>query len=129
MKNTRAKVLVKALDLMRPKSTRAAWAWRQRDKVSSAWLLANPGPDTTLTSGEFREAATTNLCLPSPACAGGVSKTVQGQKKIDKYGDTIQATPLCGDHWRRRHDLLVQLVDRSCMWVGVAAEREAEPGA
>ena len=124
VENTRAKVLVKALDLVRPKSTRAAWAWRQRDKVSSAWLLAIPGPDTTLTSAEFREAAATNLCLPSPACAGRVGETVKGQKKIDKYGDNIQATPLCGDHWRRRHDLLVQFVDRSCMWAGVPAERE-----
>ena len=69
VENTRAKVLEKALGLVRPKSTRAAWAWRQRDKVSSAWLLAIPGPDTTLTSAEFREAAATNLCLPSPACA------------------------------------------------------------
>ena len=124
VENTRAKVLAKALDLVRPKSTRAAWAWRQRDKVSSAWLLAIPGPDTTLSSAEFREAAAANLCLPSPACAGRIGETVKGQKRIDKYGDTIQATPLCGDHWRRRHDLLVQFVDRSCMWAGVPAERE-----
>jgi hypothetical protein len=115
---------VKALELVRPKSTRAAWAWRQRDKVSSAWLLAIPGPDTTLNSAAFREAAATNLCLPSPACAGRVGETVRGQKKIDKFGDNIQSSPLCGDHWRRRHDLLVQFADRSCMWAGVAAERE-----
>ena len=63
VENTRAKVLAKALDLVRPKSTRAAWAWRQRNKVSSAWLLAIPGPDTTLSSAEFREAAAANLCL------------------------------------------------------------------
>ena len=124
IENTRAKVLAKALDLVRPKSTRAAWAWRQRDKVSSAWLLAIPGPDTTLNGAEFREAAATSLCLPSPACTGRVGETVRGQRKIDKYGDNIQATPLCGDHWRRRHDLLVQFVDRSCMWAGVPAERE-----
>ena len=36
VENTRAKVLEKALSLVRPKTTRAAWAWGQRDKVSSA---------------------------------------------------------------------------------------------
>ena len=78
----------------------------------------HPGPDTTLTSAEFREAAATNLCLPSPACIGKVGETVRRQKKVDKYRDNIQSSPLCGDHWRRRHDLLVQFVDRSCMWAG-----------
>ena len=69
---TRAKVLAKTLELIRPTSTRAAWAWRQRDKVSSAWLLACPGTDTRLTNKEFAEAAAANLCLPSPACAARV---------------------------------------------------------
>ena len=120
----RAKVLEKALALVRPKTTRAAWAWRQRDKVSSAWLLAIPGPDTTLTCPEFAEAAAANLCLPSPACVGRVGETVKGQIKVDIHGDNIQSTQLKGDHWRRRHDLLVQWVDRSCMWAGVPCERE-----
>ena len=80
--------------------------------MSSAWLLAIPGPDTTLNSAEFREAAATNLCLPSPACAGRVGETVRGQK-IYEYGNNIQSAPFCGDHWRRRHDLLVQFVDRT----------------
>ena len=44
VENNRAKVLTKGLELVRPKSNRAAWAWRQRDKVSSAWLLAILGP-------------------------------------------------------------------------------------
>ena len=37
--NTRAKVLKKALTMVRPKSTRAAWAWCKRDKISSLWVL------------------------------------------------------------------------------------------
>ena len=70
--NLRAKVLEKALSLVRPKATRAAWAWKQRDKVSSAWLLANPGHGTSLNSAEFAEAAAANICLASPACSGRV---------------------------------------------------------
>ena len=86
--------------------------------------MAIPGPDTTLTSAEFAEAAAANLCLPSPACMGRVGETVKGNTKIDQHGDNIQATALQGDHWRRRHDMLVQFVDRSCMWAGVPCERE-----
>jgi len=124
MECTRAKVLVKALDLVRPRSTRAAWAWRQRDKVSSAWLLACPGTDTSLTSAEFAEAAAANLCLPSPACMGRVGETVKGRVKLDPHGDNLQATNTGGDHYRRRHNMLVQWINRACMWAGVPAEME-----
>ena len=121
---TRARILAKALDLVRPTSTRAAWAWRQRDKVSSAWLLACPGTDTRMSSREFTEAAAANLCLPSPACAARVGETVKGRVKIDPYGDNVQANTLRGDHWRQRHTMLVQFIHRACMWAGVAAEME-----
>ena len=79
---------------------------------------------STLTNAEFAEAAAASLCLPSPACVGRVGETVKGQVKVDQYGDEIQATALKGDHWRRRHDMIVQFVDRSCMWAGVPCERE-----
>ena len=121
---SRAKVLAKALELVRPKSTRAAWAWKQRDKVSSAWLLACPGTDTKLSSKEFTEAAASNLCLHSPACASRVGEIVKGRVNIDPYGDNIQATCLRGDHWRTRHNWLVQFIHRACMWAGVPAEME-----
>ena len=76
--NVRAKVLAKLLQEVRPKSTRAAWSWRQRDKVSSAWILAIPAPDTMLTNAEFAEAAANHLCLPSPACRGMVGEPIKG---------------------------------------------------
>ena len=68
--NVRAKVLDKLLLEVRPRSTREAWSWRQRDKVSLAWILAILAPDTMLTNAEFSEAAANHLCLPSPACRG-----------------------------------------------------------
>ena len=64
---------------VRPKSTRAAWGWRQRDKVSCAWLLAMPGGATALSNAEFSEAAASNLCLPSPACRGRIGELVRGR--------------------------------------------------
>ena len=86
--------------------------------------LACPGTDTRLTNKEFAEAAAANLCLPSPACAARVGETINGRVKVDLHGDNLQATPLRGDHWRTRHNFLVQFVHRACMWAGVPAEME-----
>ena len=44
--------------------------------------------------------------------------------KIDIHGDNIQATGLVGDHWRKRHDSLVQLTHRMCLWASVPVEME-----
>ena len=62
----KALLLSKALALYQPRKARPVLAWKQRDKISSAWLLALPGADSSLTNAEFSEAAAANLCLPSP---------------------------------------------------------------
>ena len=124
LENLRAKVLGKVLKKVRPKSTREAWAWRQRDKVSSAWVLAIPGYQSTLTSAEFSLAAATNLCIPPPVCLEREGETIKGNVTIDCHGDRIQATCIEGDHWRRRHDLLVQLTHQMCLWAGVSCDME-----
>ena len=121
---TRAQLLTKALSLYLPKKARPAWAWKQRDKISSSWLLALPGADSTLSNAEFAEAAATSLCLPSPACMGRVGETVKGRKVIDQYGDQVQATALPGDHWRQRHDQLKHVLHRLCIWAGLPCEIE-----
>ena len=120
----RANVLGKALDEVRPKSTRAAWAWRQMDKVSSAWRLALPGHDTQLDNSEFSEAAATALCLPSPACTGRLGEVVRRQIRVDPHGDNIQSSPLPGDHWRTRHNRILRLIHQLCMWSGLQSEME-----
>ena len=65
-------LLAKSLEENQPKKDRPVWAWKQRDKISSSWLLALPGPDSSFSNAEFSEAAATNLVLPSPACIGRV---------------------------------------------------------
>ena len=122
--NTRAKVLEKALTLVRPKSTRAAWALRQRDKISSSWVLALRSADTALSNAEFAEAAASSLCLPSPACQGRFGEPVKGRVKINEYGDNVQATALRGDHWRTRHDAMLHLLYSLCQWSGLKATVE-----
>ena len=109
---------------VRPRSTRAAWAWRQRDRVSSAWPQAIPGPDTSLSNAEFSEAAASNLVLPSPSCKDRVGEVIRGRVKLDLYGDNLQSTALPGDHWRTRHDGFLRMVKRQCLWAGVHCDLE-----
>ena len=124
LENLRSKVLGRALEEVRPRSTRAVLAWRQQDKVSSAWRLALPGGETNLSNAEFAEAAATNLCLPSPACHGRVGEPIRGRATIDTHGDNIQASPLSGDHWRQRHNMILHLLHNMCSWAGVQCSLE-----
>ena len=77
MENMQVKVLEKALSQVRPKSTREAWSWRQRDKVASAWTLAMPTGATYLSDAEFSEACASSLCVASPACQGRVGEPIR----------------------------------------------------
>ena len=58
-----AKLLSKALSLPKSNKSRAVLSWKQRDKISSSWLLALPGGDSSLSNAEFSEAAAANLCM------------------------------------------------------------------
>ena len=106
------------------RSNRPVWAWMQRDKCSSAWLQALPGPDSSLTSAEFAEAGAAALQLPSPACLEKLGQTVRGRQVVDLYGEVVQATALPGDHWRKRHDKFKMMVHRLCVWAGLDCEVE-----
>ena len=70
----RSRILTKTLQLHVPKKDRHAWAWKQRDKLSSAWLLFRPRGGEMLTNEEFSTAAAVNLCLPPPL---GSSKNIK----------------------------------------------------
>jgi hypothetical protein len=77
LENLNAKVLAEAITRVQPVNTRAARAWRQRDKVCSAVFQALPTPDTALSSAEFTEGAAATLCLPSPACRDKVGEVIR----------------------------------------------------
>ena len=66
----KSRLLTKALQLHRPGRDRHAWAWKQRDKLSSSWLLCLPGGSETLTNEEFSTTAALNLCVPPPCLTG-----------------------------------------------------------
>ena len=123
---THAQVVTKALELhpIQARSNRPVWAWMQRDKCSSAWLQALPGPDSSLSSAEFSEAGAAALQLPSPACMEKLGQTVRGRQVVDPHGEVVQATALPGDHWRKRHDKFKMMVHRLCVWAGLDCEVE-----
>ena len=103
-----SKLLTKGLELAR------------QCKQTSAWLLTLTG----LTGPEFSEAATTHLCLPSPACASRIGEMIRGRKKIDAFGDNIRSVNFTGDGFRKRHDLVKNFLFRKLRSSGVQTECE-----
>ena len=63
----RAAVLKKALTELDP-TARPVWSWKQRDKLSSAFLLNTPGAHSSLSTPIFREAVAALLCALSGFC-------------------------------------------------------------
>jgi hypothetical protein len=39
-------------------------------------------------------------------CNDRIGEVVRGRVKVDKHGDSVQATNVEGDHWRIRHDMI-----------------------
>ena len=103
---TMARLLKKGLEThpRQDRANRPVWAWLQRDKLSAAWLQALPGPDTSLSSAEFTEAAAAALCLPSPACSDRLGQVIRGAQVVDLFGESVLCTITTGDHYRKRHD-------------------------
>ena len=110
--------------IIQDRTNRPVSSWLQRDKLSAAWLQALPGPDTSLTSAEFSEAAAASLCLPSPACADRLGQVIRGAQVVDLYGEALQCTVTTGDHFRKRHDAFKMKLLRMCQWAGLDAEVE-----
>merc|ERR1711873_283284 len=83
------------------RTNRPIWAWLQRDKLSSSWLQALPGPDASLSSAEFSEAAAAALCLPSPACSDRLGQVIRGAQVVDLFGENVLCTITTGDNFRK----------------------------
>ena len=116
----RARIINKAVKEYHDQEARPTWAWLDRGKQSSSWLLTITG----LTGPEFAEAASSLLCLPSPACAARIGETVKGRTKIDIYGDTVRAANLTGDGFRRRHDNCKDFLLKQLRVSGLTADCE-----
>ena len=96
-------------------------AWRNRDKLATAWLHCLPGPGG-LNNPAFSEALALALCMPSPACKDRVGYSVGSSNRgavVDLYGDKVQAAVMTGDHWRIRHDAVKLEISSLCAWAKV----------
>ena len=61
----RHEVLTLALERHTDREARPVTVYQNFDKLSGAWILALPGPDTGISSKVFTEAMASHLCLPS----------------------------------------------------------------
>ena len=119
----RGAVLSKTLTLHPNQQARPVLVWPQLDKLSSAWLLAYPGPHTGMSSTVFSEAVCSHLCLPSPVCRDRVGERV-GRAVVDLFGDHVMSAPLPGDTWRTRHDMVKSQLNRLLLWSHLPATCE-----
>ena len=124
----RHEVLTLGLVRHADREARPVTVFQNFDKISGAWLLSLPGPDTGLSSPVFREAMAAHLCLPSPAVAAGgwVGKsTVRGGAVIDMFGDAVMnCKHLPGDTWRARHDTGKLAIVTECINAGLIHDCE-----
>ena len=123
MESLKLKVLVKSLEQQEDRKARPVWSWPNRDKLTTSWLLALPGPHTSLTNTIFQEGLAMVLCLPSPACRDRVGESIGG-RKVDMFGDALRCKALAGDGWRTRHDRHKLEIMRMLGWCGVVATCE-----
>ena len=111
LEELKLKVLVESLTRRassRDKAVREArpvWAWPNRDKLTTAWLLSLPGPHSSLSTPIFQEGLAMVLSLPSPACRDRVGERI-GSSRVDQWGDSLKREALAGNGWKVRHDRL-----------------------
>ena len=118
----RAAALKEAVTRIQQPNQRIVRAWQNRDKLSTAWLSALPGPEG-LRGMAFSEALASILCMPSPACMSRLGAKV-GKKRVDLFGDNIQSAALPGDHWRTRHDTVKMTLNSLFSWARLPATCE-----
>ena len=103
-------------------SARPVWSWKQRDKLSPAFLINIPGAHTSLSSPIFSEAMAVLLCVPSLVCRDRVGEVV-GDSRVDK----VVGQNLTGGGWTRRHDAVKSELNSCCVWAGLQAIWDSFP--
>ena len=124
----KSRLLTMALTLHRPQKERHPWAWRQRDKHSSAWLFCCPGDGETLSNEESSTTAALNLCLLPPCLAGHIEEPIRGQGcrvLVVKHGDSAQSNNIPRDHFHKIHSYMKMTLYNLCiLQVGGPASRD-----
>jgi hypothetical protein len=119
----RAAAFKQAIDGYRDQSSMAVMAWKNRDKLTTAWLNALPGPDSSFTSPQFGEAMCLLLALPSLCCRDRLGEKV-GKRRVDLFGVNILNKTLEGGGFTRRHDTVKLELNSMAAYCGVTATCE-----
>ena len=77
----------KAMVNHQDQTARPVWSWKQRDMLSTAFLLNIPDAHSILSSAIFTETLAVLLSIPSLACRNRVGEVI-GNSRVDLYGET-----------------------------------------
>ena len=79
----RLEVFQQAVVLQHDQRARGISTWKERDKLTTSFLLSTPGPHSSLPSMVFREALAT-----SRACGDRLGEVI-GKTKVDMFGERL----------------------------------------
>ena len=115
-----AATLGKGLSQYVDQSAMAVKAWKNRDKISTAFLLELPGPHNSWPSAEWSEALCLILSLPSNACIStrNLGQPI-GNRFVDLYGCEVLCATLPGGSWTRRHDRVKVCLSSLAVYCGL----------
>ena len=115
-----AGVVEKGLSRLVDQSCVAVKAWRNRDKLSTAFLLEFPGPHNQWSSAEWGEALCLLLSL-STNCCRDPQKLGQpiGNRHVDIWGAEVLYATLPGGSWTKRHDSVKYAISSLAVYCGV----------
>ena len=98
------------------RAARAVIAWKNRDKLCTAFFMVLPDPHMSLSPPQFSEALCMLLCLPSLCCRDRVGLKV-GDRRVDLYGEQVVNATMEGPGFIRRHDSIkLELNSMATYW-------------
>ena len=119
----RAAAMEKSLKDLPDQSARAVLVRKNTDKLSTAFLLAKPGPHSAIPAIFFSEQLCALLAVPSVLCRGKEGERV-GRLTVDKWGDAIMNATLQGSHFLRGHDMMKNTLNSLFKYCGINSEVE-----
>ena len=119
----RAAAMDKSLIELPDQTVRAVLVRKNTDKLSTAFLLAKPGPHSGIPSIFFSEQLCALLAVPSVLCRDKVGERV-GRLTVDKWGDSIMNATLQGSHFVRGHNIMKNTLNSLFEYCGINSEVE-----